>query len=319
MITRHTGGRATLRAVRVRRAPANPGTRAARWLPLHRLALGEGLQWGIYLDDLDPFRDCHGARTSARLDARAIRRWRDLIEEAWSLLRRLHPHYAEAIGAGLTSIVPLRAMRGSRGGTATSPDSFGSCLMSEPADALSLAVGLVHEFQHAKLGALMDMLPLHTADRAARYYAPWRDDPRPLGGLLHGTYAFAAVTDFWRVQRTVTPPARAAFAHFEFARWRDQTLLAARTLQASGYLTELGSAVVTALRDRLLGWARDDVPDEAAGAARQSVADHEVSWRLRHLQPAADPVRQIADAWLAGQPCPPGCLAPPQVRAGGPR
>ena len=127
-----------------------------------------------------------------------------------------------------------------------------------------------------------------------------------------------AVTDFWRVQRTVDPdPPGPRFAHFEFARWRDQTLLAARTLQSSGYLTELGSAVVTALRDRLLGWARDDVPDESAGAARQSVADHQVSWRLRHLQPAADPVRQIADAWLAGQPCPPACLAPPQVRAGG--
>jgi len=25
------------------------------------------------------------------------------------------------------------------------------------------------------------------------FYAPWRDDPRPLLGLLHGIYAFTAV------------------------------------------------------------------------------------------------------------------------------
>lgn len=298
--------------------PGDPGTPAPGWLPLRRLTADGDPRLQIYLDDLDPFRDRHGTRTAGRLADHAVRRWRDLIQAAWTLLTERHPDYAGAIAAGLSTIVPLGTSPGGRGASATSPDSFGCCLMSEPVDALAVAVGLVHEFQHAKLGALMDMLPLHTADRTERYYAPWRDDPRPLGGLLHGTYAFAAVTDFWRVQRTAAPPAQATFAHFEFARWRAQTLLAARTLQASGHLTDWGRAVVTAVQDRMMGWAGDKVPAGAADAARAAVADHEVSWRLRHLRPDPGQVQRIAAAWLADQPCPLAGLRPPEVRPGGP-
>ena len=62
-----------------------------------------------------------------------------------------------------------------------------------------LASVLVHECQHAKLNAVLDLIPLSRPDQA-RYYAPWREDPRPLGGLLHGAYAYLGVSDFWRVQ-----------------------------------------------------------------------------------------------------------------------
>ena len=27
-------------------------------------------------------------------------------------------------------------------------------------------------------------------------YAPWRDDPRPISGLLQGIYAFVCITEF---------------------------------------------------------------------------------------------------------------------------
>src|ERR1035441_7070902 len=228
----------------------------------------------VCLDDLDPFRDCHGSATTGRLDPEALLRWRALLEEAWSLLTQAHPEYAPGIGAGLRSIVPLRTPRPGRGTTATSPDSFGACVMSDPVDAVTLAVSLVHEFQHAKLGALMDLLPLHSADRSARYYAPWRDDSRPLGGLLHGAYAFLAVTDFWRVQRTIVPAREAPFAHFEFARRREQTRHAVRTLQSSGELTDLGTRLVAAIGDRLRGWAAQ-VPAGPATAARDAIADQD--------------------------------------------
>lgn len=297
--------------------PGDPESSGPGWLPLHRLALGEaGQRLCVCLDDLDPFRDCHGSATTGRLNPEAVVRWRALLDEAWSLLAQAHPEYARGIGTGLRSIVPLRTPRPGRGTTATSPDSFGACVMSEPADAVSLAVSLVHEFQHAKLGALMDLLPLHSTDRALRYYAPWRDDPRPLGGLLHGTYAFLAVTDFWRVQRTIAPPQEAPFAHFEFARWREQTLHAAGTLQASRELTDLGIRLIAAIGDRLRGWAAH-VPTEPATAARDAIADHQVSWRLRNLQPAQDRVRRIAGAWQAGQPSPTDAARPPEIRPDG--
>ncbi|MET8150793.1 aKG-HExxH-type peptide beta-hydroxylase [Actinoplanes sp. NPDC049668] len=53
-----------------------------------------------------------------------------------------------------------------------------------------------------------------------RYYVGWRDDPGPLSGLLQGLYAFAGVTDFWRVHRERS----GALTQFEFALWHRQTL-----------------------------------------------------------------------------------------------
>ena len=49
---------------------------------------------------------------------------------------------------------------------------------------------LVHEFQHSKLSAMLDLVPLTDPDDHGRYFAPWRVDPRPLAGLLQGVYAF---------------------------------------------------------------------------------------------------------------------------------
>jgi hypothetical protein len=38
-------------------------------------------------------------------------------------------------------------------------------------------------------------------DDGHRYYVPWRDDPRPISGLLQGAYAYLGVTGFWRTRR----------------------------------------------------------------------------------------------------------------------
>ncbi|QIS68945.1 hypothetical protein HB370_02175 [Streptomyces sp. DSM 40868] len=58
----------------------------------------------------------------------------------------------------------------------SSSDAFGGAEMSAPAEAVDLAVGLVHEFRHMKLDAVLDCVDLYTeADgepEHARYYAP---------------------------------------------------------------------------------------------------------------------------------------------------
>jgi HEXXH motif-containing protein len=317
-VSGRAGGPATAEGAGARLViPARPTSAAPGWVPLRSVELSAaGHHLGVFLDDLDPFRDCHGSATAEPLDSGSAERWRDLLDAAWSLLAQSHPGYAAGIGAGLTAVVPLRPRPG-RGLTATSPDSFGSCMMSEPADPVALAVGLVHEFQHAKLGALMDLVPLHTANATPRYYAPWRDDPRPLGGLLHGTYAFLAVADFWRVQRAVMPPREARFAHFEFARRREQVQHAVSTLQSSGQLTPPGASLVAAIGDRLRGWAAEDAP-AAAAAARAAIADHRITWRLRHARPARERVDRIVAAWRAASgpaavPGPRDEATPPEI------
>jgi HEXXH motif-containing protein len=59
-------------------------------------------------------------------------------------------------------------------------------------------VTLVHEFQHSELSVVPDLTRLYDAGPDEFYYAPWRNDPRPFGGLLQGVYAFIGVADTCR-------------------------------------------------------------------------------------------------------------------------
>ncbi|MFD9738701.1 aKG-HExxH-type peptide beta-hydroxylase [Umezawaea sp. NPDC059074] len=51
---------------------------------------------------------------------------------------------------------------------------------------------LVHELQHSNLSASMDFVVLHQELEGPVVLAPWRDDPRPLGGPLQGTTSSGA-------------------------------------------------------------------------------------------------------------------------------
>jgi uncharacterized protein len=120
-----------------------------------------------------------------------------------------------------------------------------------------LCLLILHEFQHVKLGAILDFADLYDGSDDRLYHAPWRRDPRPLEGLLQGTYAHIAVADFW-LRRTRDPePDAAAEAARHFGDWYPKTLAAARTLQDSGSLTGLGEQFVASMRRTLESW---DVP-----------------------------------------------------------
>lgn len=270
------------------------------WLPVLRMTeTCDGLTIDVALDDVDWYRDCSDMGALPRLSIEQVAYWRRTLREAWRLLVTDHRDYAVPIGVGLSAIVPLRGDLINRGVTATSMDAFGAMSSSTPADPVTLAVGLVHEFQHGKLGALMDLVPLHTGSEQERFYAPWRDDPRPLGGLLHGAYAFVGVTDFWRVRRhheeTLT-----GYAQFEFARWRERVSRVIEVLQRSGRLTAEGEALVRGMRDTVRSWWHEDVPTEIAELARQAADDHRVAWRIRNLECDRDAVDRLLAAWRTG-------------------
>jgi HEXXH motif-containing protein len=69
-----------------------------------------------------------------------------------------------------------------------------------PADADGLAVLLVHEFQHVKLGEVLELCDPSDPTTRIRLRVPWRPDPRPVEGVLQGTYAHLAIADIWRAR-----------------------------------------------------------------------------------------------------------------------
>lgn len=289
--------------------PDPPGSPGPGWHPVRRLAVGPAeRRLDVALDDVDPYRTYPRPTEPCPLSEEAAVRWRHVMEQAWEMLLRELPGTAEAMRRGMSSLTPTPARERFRPRSVSAGDAFGGMEASEPDDAVQLAATLVHEFQHTKLGGLLHLTPLltgSTEESAELWYAPWRDDPRPIDGLLQGIYAFMGVTGFWRVRRTATA-AGSALPHFEFALWRAHVATAMEQIHRHERLTPVGAALLSTLRDRCAEWLREPVPEAQLALARLCTDYHFARWRAHHLRPSARAVSEAVDAWLAG-----GASGPP--------
>ncbi|AWW38916.1 hypothetical protein ADL00_21105 [Streptomyces sp. AS58] len=246
----------------------------------------------LLLDDTDPYRTLRRPVVPEPVDG--TDEWQELFRSAWEVLTATGREEARALADGLVSVVPRPRSERFRPRSASSGDAFGTALASVPDDGEQFASTLVHEFQHNKLSAFMHLFTLYGDDGARLYYAPWRDDPRPLGGLLQGVYAFFGVTSFWR--RRDHPLGR-----FEFALWRAQTAHALDVVGHSDGLTELGRRLVAGLAEQLRPWLAEPVDRRIGALADLVVADHRATWRAYHLRPDPDVVRALAAKWQEGR------------------
>jgi HEXXH motif-containing protein len=283
------------------RVPAQPEVTAPRWWGQRRVKVtADDTTLSIALDDIDPYRDLADPVPPARLDERAMAEWIDRITDAWRIINRIWPESAPALATGMSAIAPLPEDERKENRSASTGDGFGAALISPPPDPATLAVNLVHEFQHIKLGGLLHLVPIldHEANSVLTY-APWRDDPRPLPGLLQGVFAFFGIAGFWQRYRACTEGAERVVADFEFAYSRRQTRLGMRTLARSRFLTPLGRTFVDELARHVYALQADRVPIKAARDAWAIATDHQSTWRIRHLHPDGDAVGRLADAFIA--------------------
>jgi HEXXH motif-containing protein len=258
--------------------PADPHADAPGWQGLRLLTMGHQF---LFLDDLDPNRNYDPYPLLDRLGPQDVARWQDMLGEAWRLLTEHHPRYAAALHGGLRSLVPIGQRAEDKNVSATSGDAFGAVATSLPSDGATLAVALMHEFQHAKLCAVVDLEPLYDRDAKNLFYAPWRPDPRPVGPLLHGIFAHMAVAEFWRVHRHVASGQHRMTADVEFARWLRQTHHAAVLLDGHPALTATGRELLSHVTVRLTSWLGESVPGQALKLATEISSDHLSNWRLR--------------------------------------
>jgi HEXXH motif-containing protein len=259
----------------------------------HRSEVG-GAEVGWTIDDLDPYRAFGTVERPARLDQAEYERWCRQLDEAWAILVRRHAGYAAELAQVGPVIVPVSRSRGLVASTSSS--AFGAIVLSEPESVASLAETLVHELQHSKLNAVLDLVRLEDGANPL-CYAPWRQDPRPLPGLLHGIYAFMSVVEFWRTQRHDDPGDRRA--DFKFLYHREQVRATVHAVAAMPELTEYGARLVAAVRSRLALCDNEVVPDELAQTVALLLAEHRLSWRLRHLSPPDGHVEDLTRRWLA--------------------
>jgi hypothetical protein len=284
--------------------PSDLAADAPGWWGIQRLTARAGEHvLSVRLDDLDPYRGLYEPVLPQRLGPTEVETWRALLGQAWRLITHHLPDIAHALPVGLDSLVPRPAVP-FRLPSASTSEAFGSAIIARPSDARSLAATLVHEFHHIRLGGVLHLTRLHDEDPRERFYTPWRDDPRPIGGVLQGVYAFFGVTAFWRALARASTKASDRRATFEFAYWRTQTWRVLRVLRDDPGLTQAGRRFVDGIAERLGPWQDEPVPAELDALVAAVGTDRYAGWRISYLRPDPTTVAGLADAWLAGAACP---------------
>ncbi|WP_340558067.1 aKG-HExxH-type peptide beta-hydroxylase [Streptomyces sp. GSL17-111] len=191
---------------------------------------------GVRLEDVDPFRVPPGGvglptgtpRPAAERPESAAHPWAARWRAALALLLTADPVRAAEATALLRAVVPLSATPCGGGPavhgealSATARAMPGALLTTWPGSPAELAAVVVHETHHTKLDLVHDLVPLlddgggppgatTSPDPGRRLHTVgWRTDPRPLRGVLHGTYAHLALADLWaRLARGAGAPER---------------------------------------------------------------------------------------------------------------
>jgi uncharacterized protein len=229
------------------RPDAVPGnTRTGDWQPVRTLR-ADGFR--MALDDIDPYRDCTPWPSAPRLTAAGAARWQSDFEAAWQHIEREHTAYAAAMAAGLTTLTPLTAAADGSEASAVARHAFGAVAASAPAAPGGLALLLMQEFQHAKLGAILELYDLYNPDDDRLFPAPWGEGKGGIETLLQGAYTHLAKAHFWQVsQSRGDGPVRDA-ARRRSQECGAQAAEAIGTLLDSGALTPLGTRFVQEMRD----------------------------------------------------------------------
>lgn len=265
-----SGGRLWLDGVEV--APGGP-----HWQLRRRMTVDSGQRLAVYLEDLDPYRDAYHVPAAGRLADSDYAEWHRRLAGSWSILTEFLPGRAAEIAAGLHSLVPLTPPTINAAHSATAREAVGVVGLDLPSSPADFAVALVHEFQHSKLSALLDIVPLYDSSTRQTFFAPWRADPRPIGGFFQGVYAFLGVADVWRALST--RPDEFPSAQQEFAEARAQVSDAVGTLATSGLLTAPGRRFVTGLTEAVERLHLGDIPPAKVAAAQRVLETRRANWR----------------------------------------
>jgi HEXXH motif-containing protein len=247
------------------------------------------------------------------LDPMSAKRWQQMMQVSWQELCTIHPQYAREIGQYVNVIVPLKSADPNIHVSSTAKDSFGMVQMSYSDRPLMLAEALVHEYHHNKLNAILDLDPLIIdPERANLYYSPWRDDARPLRGLLHGAFAFQAITHFWwsYLDSHQEGEDRDRAEH-EYTRRRAQTLAAIEALRSQAQFTPAGEVMMHEMQRQMQSLPPSRLPDALQRKISDDLASHKLRWQRKHApKPKSDRLDAINQAWVSSG----GILGEPGLR-----
>jgi hypothetical protein len=152
-------------------------------------------------------------------------------------------------------IVPTTLKRG-RLVSATNSEMLGAIFITAHKDYQLIAEQIIHEVSHTRLffiqmlNDLIEETILNDSWTNSKFYSPWRSDPRPLNGILHGAFVFDAVAEYWR-QHLLFDSSN-ILARRRFGLITGQLYLAHKTLKHYAKFTIEGSAIFKKLENNLI-------------------------------------------------------------------
>lgn len=160
----------------------------------------------ILLDPRDPYfrkgwvlkQSFPGSLMARELTNEDFPLWFTTLSETFAFLRDVWPEIASGISTALRTIVPVASPAPGRSISCAAP-CFSGAIITSLDSPVYMAESLIHEFSHNVLYAVMDQYGILAADcpQDAAYYSPWRQDARPLAGVLHAVYVFERVAEYY--------------------------------------------------------------------------------------------------------------------------
>lgn len=233
----------------VHKVTLDPFAPADRWRPVQRVVLDS---WTTLLDDDDPYRDVFGFPVEGWLSRTASDAWLRSLSGAWRMLSGDAPEQAAGIQTVLRVVTPLQMDQAGKLRSAAARHAFGAVGVAQASPNV-LSVLLIHEYQHNKLAALLDLCDMFDRNDPVRIAVAWRPDRRPLEGALHGAYAHLGMAALWRT-RTAVPWAGQARAGELFRLYRDWTQDAVEKIKDTGALLPIGERFITGMQHTLTQW-----------------------------------------------------------------
>ncbi len=214
--------------------------------------------------------------------------WRINLDSAYRMLERCYPLVADEISRTLRSVIPVKVDTPEQSVSCSSRDFWGATQVSSH-PGIALPEVLVHEHRHNVLNALFELDPIvseSASGQHATYYSPWRSDPRPVTGLLHGIYSFLEVVafNFAYLQKYGATGSESDFAEKRIIANVCRLKLAAVEFERSVELTQFGAELYNALRKRLDAFDEDSSEMNPSFLRRQirETEAHRAAWMDRY-------------------------------------
>jgi HEXXH motif-containing protein len=137
---------------------------------------------------------------SSSLGGRPVSEWTQTLARALELITRYMPELRGEIDLYLHQIVPV-GYDAHAHLSASYQEVIGTVYMTLHPQLMTMVEATIHEFQHNKLHAQLELDPLlHNAFHPL-YSSPVRPDPRPLQGVLLAVHAFFPVARLYQLMR----------------------------------------------------------------------------------------------------------------------